>query len=98
EEPSRKRVVPPLDGLPNGAKVLGRASGDAWAVLRVPRATSGDDVVLWDASQRKIARTLPDVGAVPDFVALTFDGRRMAYRDLFTRKTVRLWDWERNRF
>jgi WD40 repeat protein len=92
-------IPTPPEPLPPGAKVLGRSPDHGWSVLRLPRQDKqGEVVVLWDARQKRIAHTLPDVGPVPGYVVLAQDGRRMAYVDPLALGTVRLWDWELRRF
>jgi hypothetical protein len=71
----------------------------AWAVLRLPQPEQrGEETVLWDVNDKRAVKNLPDVGRLPDFVLVSPGGRRMAYTEPHARGTVRLWDWQSNRF
>jgi WD40 repeat protein len=99
-EPAVKATpLEPLPGVPNGAEELGRSANGRWAVLGLPGAGKAEpDVVSWDVKQRRVHGKLPGVGPVGAFVCVADDGRRLAFMDPRTRGSVRVWDWERDRF
>jgi WD40 repeat protein len=99
-KPVRTEAAPapspaPLEGVPPDATILGRSSGNTWAVLKLPRGDKArEDIVLWNVRQKQVVDRLPDVGRMPESVVLAPDGRRMAYLDPHAPGTVRLWDWD----